>query len=488
MAVTKNSVELVFRNELLKETSFLDFYDKVPLSLRVHCVLNNITEISSCVCCDNLVTYNKAYPDKGFSIYCGPKCSRSDKTINKESLKKLSDREWLYEQRIILQKSKESIAEELGCSITPVNKWVKIHDIPDVKYNESNSLSLSHLRNKDWLYENHVKNHRTCEDIGNELGVSKSTVSVYLNKHEIETNDPNSYDRNSEESSKECMEIVDFIKSFYKKEIILNNRTILNRFELDIYLPEDNLAIEYNGVYSHIYRPHENSFSKIKGEKYHIYKTNTCEELGIQLLHIFSFSWKTKKGVWKSIIKNKLYSTQNKIYARQCVIKQVDKTTKRVFLENNHLQGKCPSTYDYGLYYNNELVSLMSFGRSRYNKKYDWELLRFCNKINYNIIGGFSKLLASFRKSHIGSIITYADRTYSNGNVYEYNGFKLLCINKPSYHYVSINKEFLVYRSNFTKKKLLQHLYKPEWTEEEIAFELGYSKIFDCGTKTYILE
>ncbi len=488
LSVTKVPEEVEYKQQILEITSFLDVYKKVPLSLRYFCVLNSINAIPICKCCDNPVTYKKDYPDQGFADYCSPKCSRSDKTVDKETIEKLSNKEWLYEQRITLQKSKDIISEELGCSITPVNKWMKIHDIPDVKYNESNPLSMALLRNKEWLYENHVVKHRTCEDIGNELGVSKSTVSVHLNKHGIETNNPNSYDRNNDDTSIECMEIVDFIKTFYTKEIILNNRSILDGYELDIYLPEDNFAIEYNGIYSHIYRPHETTFARIKDEKYHLNKTNKCEELGIQLLHIFSFSWKSNKEIWKSVIKNKLNNIQTKIYARNCEIRMVDKTTKRVFLETNHLQGKCPSLCDYGLYYKDELVSIMTFSKSRYNKNYDWELIRFCNKTNSNVIGGFSKLLSYFRKTHSGSIVTYADRTYSNGNVYESNGFTLLKVNKPSYHYVSVNKEFLVYRSNLTKKKLLNLLYKPEWTEEEIAKELGYDKIFDCGTKTYVME
>lgn len=488
LSVSKTPREVQFKELLLESTAFLNGYGKVPLSLRYYCVLNDVTEIPKCLCCESIVTYKKDYPDKGFGLYCSPKCSRSDKTVNKNILKLLSNKEWLYEQRIILQKAKETIAEELGCSITPVNKWLKLHKISDVKYNESNALSISLLRNKNWMYENHVSKHRTCEDIGNELNVSKSTVSVYLSKHGIKANESNSYDRSNEETSKECMEIVDFIKTFYKKEIVLNNRTILNGLELDIYIPDANLAIEYNGVYSHIYRPQETTFSKIKGDSYHVSKTNNCENSGIHLLHIFSFSWKNKKEIWKSVIKNKLDNTTTKIYARNCAIKSVDKTTKRVFLENHHLQGKCPSTYNYGLYYDGELVSLMTFGKSRYNKNYTWELLRFCNKINTNVVGGFSKLLSYFRNTHKGSIVTYADRSYSNGGVYECNGFTLKHINKPSYHYVNTNKEFLVYRSNFTKKKLLEHLYKPEWTEEELALELGYNKIFDCGTKTYILE
>lgn len=130
----------------------------------------------------------------------------------------------------------------------------------------------------------------------------------------------------------------------------------------------------------------------------------------------------------------------------------------------------------------------MTFGKSRYNRKYDWELIRYCNKQNCVISGGFSRLLNYFMKNYKGSIISYADRTYSTGDLYEKNGFTLLRVNKPNYYYVKKNTESMIHRSNYTKAKILKILNKPEWTEEQIMFELEYNKIFDCGTKTYIIE
>ena len=487
LSVTKNSDEILVKSKLETSTSFLDIYDKVPLVLRYYCVIEDISEIPKC-CCGNPVTFNKAYPNKGFGKFCSPSCSRSNKTVNKEILDLLKDRDWLYNERITLKKSKELIASELGCSTVPVNKWLKIHKIPAVKYNESNSESLLYLRDYSWMYDQYVVNRKPLEEIAKILGVAKSTVGLYMNKLNIAPNDPNSYDRKIQKVTKPVLEIKDFIRSFYSGEIRLNVRNIIGSLELDLYLPEYNFAIKFNGVYSHLYRPEETNFSARKDHTYHLTKTKLCEEKGIQLVHIFSSSWNIKKEIWKSFIKNKLGYTEYRLYARSCNIREVSVHEKTSFLEENHLQGKDKSKIKLGLYHKEELVCLMTFGKSRYNKNFDWELIRFCNKKNYNIVGGFSKLLTHFTKNYSGSIISYADRSYSNGDLYQKNGFTLHKVNKPNYYYVKKNSEIMIHRSNFTKSKILKILNKPEWTEEQLMFELDYSKIFDCGTKTYIIK
>lgn len=480
---------MIQQKQLLQDsTSFLNPLNP-PIITRIFCIQNNITQIPICksINCHNPTKINSAYPKKGFTSYCSDQCAKQNRSQEKSFLQYLQDKNWLFDQRITQQKSKELIAQELNCSITPINKWIKIHDIPNVKFNESNPLAISKLKNYEYMFNQHITNHKSCENIANELNVSKATVSVHLAKLNIPTNESNSYDRPAK-TSNECQEIVNFIKSFYKKEILLNKRNIIGSLELDIYLPEDNIAIEYNGLYSHIYRPNESSFSLRKDSKYHLYKTEQCEKQNIQLIHIFSSQWKSNKIVWQSFIKNKLNCTEHKIYARNCTIKYVSVQDKNIFLQENHIQGNSSSQIRIGLYFNDQLISIMTFGKSRYNKNYEWELARFCTKCNYNVVGGFSKLLTYFKKKYKGSIISYANRTYSNGKLYENNGFTLLKINKPSYYYVDLNTEIMYHKTNFKKHLLLQKINKPEWNEEMLALELGYNKIFDCGTKAYIIS
>jgi hypothetical protein len=181
-------------------------------------------------------------------------------------------------------------------------------------------------------------------------------------------------------------EIIDFVNSL-GLTCEKSNRQILNGKEIDIFIPSKNIAIEYDGLLWH-----SEKFGKDKN--YHLNKTNDCEKHGIRLIHIFEDEWVFKQNIIKSMLRNIFGLTQQKIYARKCVCKLVTATEAMRFLDDNHIQGRCKAKYHYGLFYNNELVSLMTFGHARqqkkYNEEYDntYELLRFCNKINTSVIGG----------------------------------------------------------------------------------------------------
>lgn len=166
------------------------------------------------------------------------------------------------------------------------------------------------------------------------------------------------------------------------------------------------------------------------------------------------------------------------------MIREVDKTTKKIFLNENHLQGNDRSTFAYGLWKDDTLIALMTFCRSRYTKNHTWELSRFCVRGGYSCSGGFSRLLKHFSSMHDGDIISYADFSRSDGMVYEKNGFELIKRNPPSYAYVNLNKSIQRHhRSNFTKKRLG---ISGDVTEHDHMISLGYNKIFDCGTLVFL--
>ena len=275
------------------------------------------------------------------------------------------------------------------------------------------------------------------------------------------------------------LEIQDFLNSLnisYNKK----DRSILNGKELDIYLPEYKLAIEINGVYWH---------SEIYLDKYyHIEKTIKCKEKGIQLLHIWEDDWKYKRDIVKSIILNKLNLIEDKIYARKCEIKPVGSKESNDFLEKNHIQGSCPSQVKLGLYYNNELVSLMTFGWRFTNSKREYELIRFCNKINYNIVGASSKLFSYFLKvyNNIDSIVSYSDISLFSGNLYQKLGFENIGLSNPNYFWVieGVRK----HRFNFNKRRLVKMGYDKNKSESEILHEMGYYRVFSCGQEKWIFR
>ena len=268
--------------------------------------------------------------------------------------------------------------------------------------------------------------------------------------------------------------LYEYIKSKYNGKIIRSDRTILNGKEIDIYLPELNLAFEFDGLYWH---------NEITKEiNYHLNKTVACENMGIQLIHIFEDDWNYKNDIVISRINN-LLQLNDKIFARKCKLLEVSYKDSEEFLNKNHIQGNCISKYRYGLYYNNELVSLMTFGKSRFSNEF--ELLRFCNKLNTNVIGGASKLFKYFIKNNkqIKTIISYADRCWSKGSLYDHLGFKRIATTKPSYYYIVDNQR--QNRINFQKHKLIKEGFDPNKTEHEIMLERKIYRIYDCGTIKY---
>ena len=273
-----------------------------------------------------------------------------------------------------------------------------------------------------------------------------------------------------------------YIKSIYSGKIIQNDRSILNGKEIDIYLPEMNLAIEFNGLYWH---------SEVyKDKMYHQEKTILCENKGIQLIHIWEDDWLDKKDIVKDIIQSKL-GMNDKIPARKCTIKEVSSKESKEFLEKYHIQGNVNASIRIGLYYDDSLVEIATFGKLRNilhsnGQENQYELYRLCSKSGYTVVGGVSKLLTYFiRKYQPKQIVSYANLDISNGNVYN-SFFKKISITSPGYYWAKDGYKY--HRSNFTKHIVVKNGYDKNKTEEEIMHELGYYKVYDSGNIKYVWE
>ena len=191
----------------------------------------------------------------------------------------------------------------------------------------------------------------------------------------------------------------------------------------------------------------------------------------------------------KSRLKNLLGIYDATVYARKCKVREVTSKESKIFQEANHIQGACNSSVNLGLYFNNELISLMTFGKCRFNKNYEWELLRFCNKLGYHVPGSAGKLLKHFEKTYNPkSLISYADRRWSIGKLYDALGFTLDHISRPNYWYYKNGDYELKSRVNFQKHKLKDKLEKfdPKLSESENMKNNGYLKIYDCGNLVYV--
>ena len=281
----------------------------------------------------------------------------------------------------------------------------------------------------------------------------------------------------SENSSIKENEVRDFIE----KELKIKTEKIkINNKEIDIYMPDYKMGIEFDGLYWHS--------DNQKDKNYHLNKTINCEKENIQLLHIFEDEWIYKKEIVKSIIKSKLGLIDNKVYGRKCIIKEINAKTSKEFLENNHVQGNVNGKIKIGLFYNNELVSVMTFGGKRMtmgNKQSiegKFEMLRFCNKMDTQVIGGATKLLSYFIKAYNPkSILTFADRRYSQGNLYKNMEFNFIGSTKPNYFYFKPSEMTRHYRFKFRKDVLIKEGFDKDKTEFQIMAERGYLRIYDCG-------
>ena len=273
--------------------------------------------------------------------------------------------------------------------------------------------------------------------------------------------------------------IFTFLNDNYKGEIRVSARDIINPKEIDIYLPELKIGIEFNGLYWHS--------EKFKNRKYHYEKYISCLERGIHLIQIWEDDWKYKNDIVKSILLNQIGLIRSKIYARKCEIVQLTNKESKKFLNENHIQGYVPSSITIGLKFNNEVVSLMTFSNRKINNSNRFELLRFCNKINTIVIGSANKLFNNFLENNIQSnIISYSDNSIFNGKMYEILNFKNRGNTSLNYYWVKGDKKY--HRFNFNKKKLLKEGYSSDKTEKEIMYERGFFKVWGCGQTKWVYE
>ena len=278
--------------------------------------------------------------------------------------------------------------------------------------------------------------------------------------------------------SKQEKSLLIFIKSIYSGTIIENDRTAIKPKELDIYLPEKKLAFEFNGTYWH-------SSAVSTDYKYHQQKTLECNKKGIRLIHIFEHEWVQTPEKIKALIKSALGIFDVHLYARQCQVKEISSKEYSTFLNTYHLQGSVNSSVRLGLFYKEELIAAIGFGKSRF-KKDEVELHRFCVRSGYQVVGGFSKLI---KHSSFTKFISYVDLAHYTGEGYKQLGFTVLSITKPAYKY--IKGDIILSRMKCQKHKLealLKDAYDPKKSEAENMLLAGWHKVYDCGNLKLLYE
>jgi hypothetical protein len=355
----------------------------------------------------------------------------------------------------------------------------KIHKTNELKYHCKNPVQRNILHYDIWSDDTQfiqlleVPEGKTFMELGKFFNVDETSIrnkACILNV-EDKIKKVRGYSRYEEEIYNFLIEDLKIAPS----TIIKHDRRTLKGQEIDLYLQEYHLGIEFNGDYWHsdIYKTDHNGRSI-----YHQEKSLIAEEKGIFLFHIFEYEWNnpvTQENI-KSRLKTLLFQNSYHIPARRCFVQELTKVQKKVFLDNNHIQGNDRCSKQYGLIFQNELVACMTFVKPK-NKKYTWELSRFCSKKDYTIQGGASKLFKYFINTlkEGDTISSYNDITKTKGDLYKILGFICVSINDPNYIWMNFNTNDV--RTRYQEQKA---------GEVERMHLLGYHRICDCGTRTWV--
>lgn len=468
--------------------NYSDIYDKireytkdidVPFVQRIWHYVNDHPNYFRCQC-GNLTSFHRNWIN-GYREYCSAKCTQSNpetKLKRKDTVIRKYGVDNIAKSEVSKKKTEDTNIERYGCkssfqNIEVRNKWKK--KIQE-KYGVDHYFQTKEFKIKAksyYLKKYGVEYPLQVEEIMNKIintNMERYGVSTYLN-----TEHSRSCIKEYSVSQME-IEISNWLKDL-GENVETSNWKIINPLSIDIYLPYHNLAIEFNGLYWH---------SELHKEKnYHLNKTNKCRELGIDLIHIWEDDWLNRKDILRSVIMNKINRGNDKIYARKCIIKEVNNSDTSKFLNDNHIQGYNRFSKSIGLYHKDELVSIMTFGNRNTNAKSEFELIRFCNKKFTNVIGSASKLFKYFLNNYKCDLVTsYADISLFNGGVYKSLGFDFIHRSPPNYWWIvnGVRK----HRFTYNKKKLVKMGHDAFKTEVEIMNEMGHYRIFGCGQDKWV--
>lgn len=471
----------------------------LPYKEKVWCFINKQTTKPICRECTNLVKFKKSISE-GYQPYCSPKCSQISEAKYELARKTTLERygvEHATQSQKIQEKIKETMLERYGVDnifkdvdyiqTKMIEKYgVKSPlQVPEIKekwmnnnlekYGYTTNLQCeeirgkSNIKRKEMFLEkySHLKFIKIdgdeltihCDNCNNDYDISRSLLHYRHDDKLIYCTNCNPINSHISQAEKR---IQDHITEVLPNENIINNdRAILGGKELDIYIPSKKLAIEFNGLIWHS--------DKYVEDDYHINKSQRCLEQSIFLIHIFEDETMKKMDNVLSIINHRLGITPNRIYARKTIVKRIQVTEARDFINKNGIAGYDHSGIRIGLFYNDELISVMTFNQNENNL--DYTMNQFVCKLNYHVVGGFSKLLSFFKEKYeYKNIFSYSDIRMFSGDVFKVNGFILNKIFEPDYLY-------------FGGRKRLSKV------EIEVDGEVSTNeyKIYDCGKKEWLL-
>jgi len=452
--------------DIVKEsTQFLDSYNPT-LSERFYYIYHNIHQVILCQTCQQSKPKFQSL-SLGYYQYCSLKCSnnninKKNKTINTNLERYNTENPMQYNE--FKNKQVNTLLKNYNVTSPAKNNSIlqKMQSTNLEKYNTKNIMQNVEIKNI--IINNKLENefNRIMKSIEYTPLFDISTYhGVVKQKYEFQCHVCNtifSYDLNKGRRPK-CpvcypihisngeREIREFLLN-YTNNIRVNTREVIPPYEIDLFLPDYNLAIEYNGLYYH-----SEIYSNCD-KHYHSNKTLQCLKKKITLFHIFEDEWLKKQHIVKSMILNKINQNSNKIISNNCQIKQVSEIEKSKFLEDHSLEGDCAGDNYVGLYDQERLMSLIVLNKNI--------IRRFCNHVDYNI-NSFQLIEYIINELKIKNLIIYVDLRYGFGEIFKKNGFTYCGITEPKEYYL--------------KHGLLERF------EED--FIEGNDRIWNCGYVIY---
>lgn len=474
----------------------------IPISFseEIYHYINNLKKPYVCKECGiNKPKFNGLL--NGYQEYCSSKCSNSSKDVkNKKKISyvKKYGVDNPSKSKVVIEKIQETFNSKYGGNPLKLESFrKKIEETNIERYGEKSPMkrgSLIREKIEERKISDFLKKYEHLEIIDFENNKNGEVIiKCQKCQNEFSISKWNLHQRNKFNVKGDICTICNPIGNITESKIELfiedfliesnlkydkNNRKIISGKEIDFYIPEAKIGIEVNGLFWHS--------DKFKESYYHLNKTKEAESKGILLIHIFEDEILYKPETVKSRLRSIFGLNENRIFARNCKIKEISKKESGKFMKENHLQGNAGCNVSFGLYYNENLVSVMTFGGLRKslgsnNKNGHWELIRFCNKANTSVIGGASKLFNKFiEKYKPENVISYCDRRWSNGDFYTKIGFTLDSETKPNYYY--FKNGIRESRFKYRKDVLVKMGFSPDKSESEIMLDRGYMRIYDCGS------
>lgn len=488
---------------------------------------SNYTVLCECETC-NRKYIQRISRDKNICGYCKSSSRMKGNKLGQKNLKHKSPEKQDLQELLLEGHGKSYIAKKYNVKIPVVNRWLKENDIEIERYQGRKYFKSKEKENEviekinDLIEQNHniesisklvevprhiltklrkenkisiesqfsIWNKKYEEILSNideyvRLNESKTLIDISIEKDiSVEhlkkafRESGNNVKLHSSNKSKGELECKDFIRT-----MIPNcHSAIINKlYEIDCYVHEKSFGVEYCGEFWHRFQPSKDN------KNYHKRKFKFCEQNNIDLMTIFECEWKNKRSLVESMIRSRL-GFNDKIFARKCEVKNISSRDANLFHDKNHISGKLNSSINIGLYFKNELVSVLSIVKSRYDKNYQYEISRFSTKQNITVVGGLSKMFSHFIKTYNPeSCMTYADLRFGKGECYSKIGFEYLNDTVPNYFYFDKRVgDKLESRFQFQKHKLKNlNNYSAEKTEYEIMNENGWYRLYDCGNKKY---